>query len=347
MKVKVRLIQQTQLSDYISAIAWSPENHYFAACSAVGELIVSQPHASPVSLQQAKGISLSAIDFSAQGKFLAAAGQVGTLKIWDLEQSEPKLILNEEYASTWIDTLQWHPQKPLLAYAVGRDVYVIDPISGTVCAKFPFQNSSVLSLAWHPKEDYLAVSGHGGVKVWDFSQPDTPPQKIAVPGASLTIAWSQNGSYLASGNLDRTLTLSEWQNPPPWLMQGFPGKVRNLSWSSTDSSPLLAAACSDGITVWERQRGSDQWDNSILEYHQGFVRAICFHPQKSLLASAGEDGIIVLWKQGKKPIQTLKSPSGGFSCLTWQLTGHYLAAGTSSGDILIWEFLKQKKKGFG
>ncbi|NBD17285.1 MAG: hypothetical protein GVY04_14445 [Cyanobacteria bacterium] len=36
--------------------------------------MVSQPHTSP--------ISLSAIDFSAQGKFLAAAGQAGTLKVF-------------------------------------------------------------------------------------------------------------------------------------------------------------------------------------------------------------------------------------------------------------------------
>jgi len=44
--------------------------------------MVSQPHTSAVSLQQARGISLSAIDFSAQGKFLAAAGQAGTLKVF-------------------------------------------------------------------------------------------------------------------------------------------------------------------------------------------------------------------------------------------------------------------------
>jgi len=69
--------------------------------------MVSQPHASPVYLQPTRGIALSAIDFSAQGKFLAAAGQAGTLKVWDLEQSDPQLILSEDYASTWIDTLHW------------------------------------------------------------------------------------------------------------------------------------------------------------------------------------------------------------------------------------------------
>lgn len=351
MKVTSRLIQQTQLSDYISAIAWSPKNSGLAACSASGELILYQLNSSPFYFQQPGEMALNSLGFSADGQLLASAGQAGILKIWQVDQASSQPIFRQHHPSAWIDTLQWHPEKPLLAYAVGRDVYVVDLVNPEIYTQLPFQNSSVLSLAWHPQQNYLAVSGHGTVKIWNLSQPELAPQELPIPGASLILAWSQDGSYLASGNLDRTLSLLEWQNPPPWLMQGFPGKVRGLSWSITASSPLLAAACLDGISIWQRRSGSDQWQSSVLEHHQGFVRAIDFHPQKSLLASAGDDGVIFLWQDGKKAIKTIRrSSSGGFSCLNWDSSGDYLGAGTNTGEIMIWELLSVEqttKKGFG
>lgn len=347
-KLRLSLKKQEQLSDYISAIAWSPQTEMLAACSAVGELTLYPVHSPCFPLQPARGVSLNTLAFSSQGDFLATAGQAGSLEVWNLQRSSlPKRIVQQEYAAAWIDTLKWHPQKPLLAYAVGREVYLLDMTTQQIQAKFPFDNSSVLDLAWHPQQDYLAVSGHGSVKIWNFNDPSSPPEVLEVPGASLTVAWSADGRYLASGNLDRTLTILEWETPPPWLMQGFPGKVRELTWSQ-EKSPLLAAACLDGVALWWQDQKHDQWQNAILQYHEGFVRALSFHPKQPLLASGGDDGLLVLWEK-ETAIKTLKSPSGGFSCVCWQHQGNYLAAGISTGEILIWEFLleNQQKRGFG
>lgn len=48
----------------------------------------------------------------------------------------------------------------------------------------------------------------------------------------MAIAWSTDGKFIAEGNLDNTLTVVEWDCPAePWVMRGFPGKVRQLAWS--------------------------------------------------------------------------------------------------------------------
>ena len=157
-----------------------------------------------------------------------------------------------------------------------------------------------------------------------------------MPGASLSLAWSATGQYLASGNLDRTLTVVDWENPPPWLMQGFPGKVRQVVWARPvgDKAPIVAAACVEGVTVWQRQ--GKQWQSRVLKKHKGTVEAIAFHPAEQLLASAAQDGQLCLWKEAKTLQQTLRGVKEGFSAIAWHPQGRYLAAGGSQGELIVW-----------
>nr|MBX2862262.1 hypothetical protein [Leptolyngbyaceae cyanobacterium MAG.088] len=188
-----------------------------------------------------------------------------------------------------------------------------------------------------PDGAFLAASGHTGVKVWQALDWNAEPEFVEVPGASMDVAWSPDAVYLASGNLDRTLTVVSWGNPPPWLMQGFPGKVRQVAWAApVDNQPaMVAAACVEGVTVWRRQ--GQGWENRVLEKHSGTVVAIAFHPTKRLLASAAQDGRLCLWQKAKALQQTLKGVASGFSAVAWHPQGAYLAAGGDQGEVLIWK----------
>ncbi|PSN18333.1 WD40 repeat domain-containing protein, partial [filamentous cyanobacterium CCP5] len=251
------------------------------------------------------------------------------------------------HPDAWIDQLTWHPQQNLLAYGVGSQVQIWDVEHNRLVANLEFASSSVLHLAWHPDGHLLAVSGHGGVKVWDTADWSAEPRLIAVPGASLYAGWSSHGRYLASGNLDRTLTVVEWDSPPPWLMQGFPGKVRQVAWADGTASktPLLAAACVEGITLWRLSDPDKGWKSQVLQHHQDRVNAIAFQPDHCLLASAGADGKLCLWHQGR-PRQTLQAKSG-LSTLAWHPSGFYLATGSISGEVSVWKPQAAGGRGFG
>ena len=165
-----------------------------------------------------------------------------------------------------------------------------------------------------------------------------------MPGASIDCSWSLDGKYLASGNLDRTVSLLRWDTPPPWLMQGFPGKVSQVAWSNQTDPPLLAASCQEGVTIWQFDHHRKNWGSHVL-HHQKVIQAIAFSPHSSLLASTGDDGQVQIWQKGENLLQTLKGNSG-FSCLAWHPNGTSLAAGAQDGTLTIWQSTVASK-GFG
>ena len=327
---------QGQLGDYITAVAWSPDGAHLACSSSRGEVLVWSETALVTLLPGEADSAIDCLGFSADGEYLAAAGQQGSVFIWataDLDR--PPICLHNPHC--WIDQLVWHPVRAWLAFGAGSQIRVWRNEDEQPAISLAFKESSVLALAWHPEGQLLAASGHTGVKVWRSDAWEAEPEFIEVPGASIAAAWSSDGRYLASGNLDRTLTVVAWGNPPPWLMQGFPGKVRQVAWAkpAADQPPLVAAACLEGITVWQRQ--GQGWQNRVLEKHGGTVTAIAFHPTTRLLTSAAQDGQLCLWKNAKTLQQTLKGVASGFSTAAWHPQGAYLAAGGEQGEILIWK----------
>ena len=342
-KKNFKLSEQKQFSEYIRSLAWSPQGDTLAVVSAGGELALWREDKLDF-LSLKSDCSLDCVGFSADGKLLATAGQEGKVNIWQIEEKEQTLVTTLDSNNAWIDSLVWHPQKNLLAFATNSQIQIWDSETQDIIANLDFKASSVFSLSWHPQGNLLAASGHGGVKVWHSSNWEQKPTLLEVPGASLDCAWSYDGKYLASGNLDRTISLLHWNYPPPWLMQGFPGKVTHVDWSQNKDKPLLAASCQEGIIIWQYNPKLRNWQNHVLQ-HQKMVQAIVFSPNSSLLASAGDDNVVKLWKQGKKLIQTLKGKSA-FSCLAWHPTGKYLAAGGQNGELIIWQS-SASGRGFG
>ena len=340
-----KLLDKQQFSEYIRGLAWSPNGDRLAIISAGGELALWQNKQFDF-LQLASNSSLDCLGFSADGQWLAAAGQAGKIQIWRLAEPSQtfELIDTLDCGTAWIDSLAWHPQSNLLAFAVNRKLKIWDAQSQEILQNLDFEVSSIFNLSWHPQGNFLAASGHGGVKIWQSDNWQQEPEQLQVPGASLDCSWSSDGKYLASGNLDRTISLLDWDNPPPWLMQGFPSKVSQVTWASQTDKPLLAASCQEGVTIWQFNHQSKNWQSHVLQ-HQKMVQAIAFSPNLADLASAGDDGQVQIWQQGKKLIQTLKGNSG-FSFLAWHPIGQYLAAGTQNGELTIWQ-LAPSSKGFG
>jgi WD40 repeat protein len=329
------------LSDYITAVTWSPDGKTLAVCSAAGEVMLGKVgemnEFSLRSLQTAIGNSTDCLSFSYDSQLLAAGGQDGKVRIWQVNSGE--LIANIDNQRVWVDKLAWSPKYNQLAFSMGRCVRVWNADDNTVEVTLNFDSSSILDLAWHPVDRYLAISGYQGVKVWNGENWEDDPEILSVPSATGTIAWSPSGQYLACGNMDNTLIVNEWGNSEPWVMQGFPGKVRQLAWSDLTNSlgvPLLAVASSEGISVWQKQADeSVGWEAWELEVHEKVVRAIAFQPNTFLLASASEDGQLCLWQEAEHLVQIIKGVEAGFSCLAWHPQGQFLAAGRNNGELLV------------
>jgi len=359
-KGKVLFQQQWQgsLTEYVTAVAWSSDG-LLAASSAAGEVVLWQD-GSLINLLPAGVTSIDCLAFSDDGKFLAAGGQDGKVRVWSTippiplnkggkQEQEVKLIASLDNAPSWVDKLAWSPTCNHLAFSLGRYVQIWDADSQTVITTLPFANSSVLDLAWRPNGESIAVSGNGGVKVWSTIDWDDDPYLIDMPSASVVTAWSGDGKYIASGNLGNTVTVLEYGSPHPWIMSGFPGKISNLIWSQAllNNTPLLAASSIEGIAVWKKETDDkDGWNANVLTLHDRKIQALLFHPHSLLLASAADDGWLGLWTKAKQVGQILEGAKDGFSCLAWSQDGKQLAAGGQNGELIVWSESK-RGKGFG
>jgi len=348
-KPLLNLSWQTILADYVTALAWSPDGSRLAACSAAGEVVKFEAKTgASVVLQEKRGASVDAIAFSADGTFLAAGGQAGTVSIWRMDADSAELLTQLENSRVWVDCLRWHPRLTELAFSLGRYAQVWDAVKQSVVATPAFEASSVLDLAWHPGGDYLTLAGNLSVKTWRRDDWYDDPEIRETGGASGAIAISPDGQYLASGNNDRTLLVWAWDNSYPWQMQGFPGKVRQLAWSTVQAgSSLLASASAEGVVVWAKAKdAAEGWTSRVLDLHSAPVTAVAFQPQSTLLATAAEDGWVCLWQQSTQAAQILEGAADGFSTLAWSPQGKYLAVGGCEGEVMVWVRV-MTGKGFG
>jgi WD40 repeat protein len=292
-----------------------------------------------VRLQEADGQSISEVAFSADGRWLATGGQAGKLSIWSCNDPHlaPQLVqtLNIEQ---WIEHLAWHPSQPELAIAYGAHVKIWDLMTNAEVMTWKFNKSSVFDLAWHPLGSLLAVAGYKGVQIWSPRNPTAPIHNLDVDTASIHIAWSEDGHYLAAGNLDRTLTIMDWQQPEEaWTLQGCPGKIRQLVWIAGTATPCLTAASGMAIVRWNLSLDRTTWNGQLLEGHQGIVAAAIAHPDPPKLISGGADGYICLWTAAGEIEQILNHPIlSGFTSLSWHPHDLYLATGTQTGEIGLW-----------
>jgi WD40 repeat protein len=346
-RVEFKRQWQGELSDYVTAIAWSPCYQMLAASSAAGEVALYLGKTfHQLSLQPPDGQSIDCCAFSHDGQFLAVSGQAGQVNIWQIQPTATTLVATVA-SRAWVDRMAWSPTQNLLAFSVGKYVQVWDSASGEIAVTLNFAASSVLDLSWHPDGKRLTAAGYQGIKIWTADDWDDDPYLLPTASASLAVAWSTDGKYIASGNMDQTVTVLEWGSVSPWVMQGFPGKVRQIAWSNVGAqvgTPLLAAVSAEGIIVWERQDESDVWDDRLLLEHAGNVRSVQFQPNTQLLASAGVDDQVNLWFGANTLAQKLDGAPQGSTCLAWNPGGNQVAAGGEHGELYIWSPLQ---RGFG
>ncbi len=335
---ELQLEWQAQLDDLVTAFACATSNQSWAAASATGEVVWNPGQLKLVILQAANGQSIDRIGFSVDSRWLAAGGQSGQLLIWDCQDPDhaPELIHQIEI-DKWIDHLAWHPLEPRLAVSYGSQLEIWDLPTARKIATDKFDQSSICALAWHPDGTSLAMAGSKGIQIWSDRDSNAPIQRIEINTASLKIAWSQDGCYLATGNLDRTLTIIDWHNSSEqWTLAGCPGKIRHIGWIGSSSTPCLAVASGSTVLLWQLTADGTAWTGQCLEGHQDIVTALAVHPHYPLVASGGADGYTCLWSSAGEIHQIITADRSQFTALDWQPDSEYLLTGSQLGAIELW-----------
>ncbi|KAJ5631651.1 uncharacterized protein N7484_011751 [Penicillium longicatenatum] len=145
------------------------------------------------------------------------------------------------------------------------------------------------------------------------------------------IAWSQDGSRLASASLDRTVMIWDPATGHSISFKGHNDSVNSIAWSP-DGSRLASASSDAMVKIWDPATG-----HSIsLEGHSDWVNPIAWSQDGNKLASASRDSTVRIWDLTTDQSISLGGHIGWVNSIAWSPDGSRLAS-ASSKTVKIWD----------
>eukprot|EP00743_Colponemidia_sp_Colp-15_P003696 GILK01003988.1.p1 GENE.GILK01003988.1~~GILK01003988.1.p1 ORF type:complete len:339 (+),score=47.11 GILK01003988.1:40-1017(+) len=157
-----------------------------------------------------------------------------------------------------------------------------------------------------------------------------------------SLAWSPDGSTLASSSGDKTIRL--WvQEGDRWVCQAVledtqQRTIRSVTWSPSGKS--LASASFDGTTcIWERVRG--EWvSQATLEGHENEVKAAAWSASGALIATCSRDKTVWIWEAEEDSdyecVSVLHGHTQDVKMVKWHPFDEVLASASYDDTIKIW-----------
>jgi small GTP-binding protein len=149
------------------------------------------------------------------------------------------------------------------------------------------------------------------------------------------LAWSPDGSLLASTSFDNTLKL--WSADSGSLIKTLTGHVLPVycvAWSP--DGRLLASGSHDRtVRVWEVSSGNVV---RLLEGHELGVYSLHWSPDGKTIASGDIVATIKVWDaESGNLIKTITDHEDDISSLEWSSNGKFVASGSDDRTVRIWE----------
>ncbi|HEX6899113.1 MAG TPA: WD40 repeat domain-containing protein [Thermoanaerobaculia bacterium] len=286
-------------------LAWNPDGHRLASVDDDGVVRLWDAHLRKPrqTLTRMDGRAWS-VDWSADGRWLAAGGDQGVL-VWDPRSParRPRALTAPDESAVYV--LRFSPDGRTLAAATADNTVLRwDSVTGRLLGP-PWTGPTdwITSLAWSPDGEILAAAGMER-RVWRWRAATgellgtAPPPRAHAEGIT-GLAFSPDGGTLASSSLDGTLAFwdpvtGERRGEP--LSASLPGDLWGVAFSP--DGQRLAAGSEEGTLLWDAH--TLRLVDPLFGGHEGKLRRLAFRPDGRLLAS-GNGGDVVLWSVDPGP----------------------------------------------
>jgi WD40 repeat protein/serine/threonine protein kinase len=329
----------------VNAVAWSPDGLLLASGGSDKTIQVWEAGSGRL-LQRYEGHSnwVEAVTWSPDGLLLASGGGDGVVQVWEARSG--RLLQRYEGHSDDVKAVAWSPDGRLLASGSDdRTVQVWELRSGRLLQRYEGHSDDVNAVAWSP-DGFLLASASGDIfslgnktgktiQVWEARSGRLLQGYEGHSSPVRAVAWSLDGSLLASGSDDRNVQV--WEAATGKLLRGYGGHsaaVEAVMWSP--DGQLLASGSRDGmVRVWEARSG-----RLLYQYkgHSSSVEAVAWSPDGRLLASGSGDSTVQVWEaRSGRLLQQYQFHSANVNVVAWSPDASMIASGGRDKTVQVWE----------
>jgi WD40 repeat protein len=327
------------LDDYVVDIAWAGSSDAFAIAGGEGKVALGAVDGTSLTLNAIGEHLLGtlAIAWQPRGKLFASSGQDSAIVLWDSATGAE--VKRWKPAPTPTQALAYSPDGETLASAAGKTVSLWTH-TGERLHQFAAAATSAAALAFDKPGTDLGVALNGEVAVHRIvkgGRYETRRYKWDAP--CLTVNFSPNGRFLASGMADGSLHFWNRSSGKDSQMRGYDGRVENVAW--VDNSRYLATSTGSEVIVWDfGGKGPEGTKPIVLNGHTERVDCFAWQPGGEHLVSGGRDWRLNLWRPNKvtQPIDVQLSDSE-ISVVRWAPDGKRLAVGEKTGRVTLFELV--------
>ncbi|MEU7477492.1 hypothetical protein AB0A63_15995 [Lentzea sp. NPDC042327] len=285
------------------------------------------------------------VRFNAEGRFLLVACANGVVRVWDLFEELPDAMWQFRTPNTavqppalWDADISSDGRWVAVARGDGG-IVVTSTANGPVSSEHRHiaTGSVVHSVRFHPSDNEVLASGSENGSA-GLHRMDAERHLLGHTGAVEAVAWSPDGTRLATGAVDGVLRVWDAVTGEEVLrLHVHQHAVRAIAWSHRGDR--LATVSADGVErTWKIGSEPDYRWFSAREP----VRALAWNPlglelSVGMSANLHDDRAPSRWTSevSRRDIRFIQYPAP--EALAWTPDGEQLAVGASRGDVLVYD----------
>ena len=348
----------------ITTIQFSPDGTLLAVGSHIGVWLYDVETGEEKSLF-GSGVC-EALRFSPDGRFLSISSAETLIQLWEIA-TEREVPLIDLYGDASV--LRFSSDgKTLIGLSNWGAITRLNIENGK--GKTKHLKTGLFGIALFSSEDFNGVYAmtsdkiaigkeNGTIQLWDVAtrkklstlrghvdlplQPlDKPVRRMFKKNRVLAVAFSPDGTRLASGSTDMTVRLSDTTGDRDSMtLQKHTGPTNVLAFSP-DGKMLASGSTDKTVQLWDTATGEPL---ATLTGHKNGIAALAFSPDGNTLVSGSTDGTIRFWHiPTGAPVDTvITGHTQSIKAATFFKDSSTLVSAAFNGEITFWDVETSQK----